>query len=60
MIAHMKPRPSADQPGSLAQQLAAINVALYLGSRRNTSAAEQWADARRLVIPHARKQEATR
>ena len=47
-------RPTPDQPGTLAEQLAAVDLSLYLGARRGTTAADEWADARRLVMPHAR------
>ncbi len=48
-----KSNPSPSQPGTLAQQFATIEVAIYLGDQRDTSAAAEWSDARRLVIPHA-------
>ncbi|PHQ32451.1 hypothetical protein CEE69_25315 [Rhodopirellula bahusiensis] len=44
--------PSPNQPGTLAQQLAAVSVAIYLAERRGTTAADEWKDARQLVIPH--------
>ena len=50
------PIPSPNEPGSLAEQFAAVGLALYLGSRRRTSAAAEWDDARRLVMPHARRE----
>ena len=46
--------PSPGEPGTFAEQFAAIGLALYLGSRRRTSAAAEWQDARRLVMQHAR------
>ena len=49
-----RPRPAANEPGTIAQQLAAIEVAIYLGDRRKTDARREWSDARKLVIPHAR------
>jgi hypothetical protein len=49
-----KPKPTPDQPGTWAQQLAAIEVAIYLGDRRKTDARREWSDARKLVLPHAR------
>lgn len=53
------PRPTADQPGTLMDQMQAIVFAIYLGDRRKTSARAEWEDARALVMPHART-EATR
>lgn len=50
------PRPAPNEPGTLRQQLSAVEVAIYLGRRRGTSAAEQWQDARRLVMPHAQQE----
>ncbi len=47
-----KPSPSCNEPGTLAEQLAAVNVAIYLGRRRGTDARSEWHDARRLVMPH--------
>lgn len=49
-----KPKPTPDQPGTWAQQLATIEVAIYLGDRRQTDARREWSDARKLVLPHAR------
>ena len=51
------PVPSPGEPGSLAEQIAAVGLSLYLGRRRRTSAAAEWQDARRLVMPHAREDE---
>ena len=48
------PRPAPNEPGTITEQLAAVNVSLYLGQRRGTSAAFEWQDARGLVIEHAR------
>ena len=46
--------PTPDQPGTLGEQLSAIDLSIYLGARRRTSARQEWQDARRLVMPHAR------
>ena len=48
------PIPSPNEPGTFAEQFAAIGLSLYLGRRRRTSARDEWDDARRLVMPHAR------
>lgn len=48
------PSPSANEPGTLGQQFAAIGISLYLAERRGTTTAIEWQDARSLVIPHAR------
>lgn len=50
------PRPAPNDPGTLGQQLAAVFLSIYLGRRRGTSAAREWQDARRLVMPHARQE----
>jgi hypothetical protein len=47
-------RPSADQPGTLEQQLTAID--LYLSTPwRHADPAHAWRQARTLAIPHARR-----
>ena len=43
------------EPGTLAEQLAAVEVSLHLAERRGTRSADQWDDARRLVIKHVRE-----
>lgn len=55
----LKPKPTAEQPGSLAEQLLAVATSIYLGERRKSDARREWNDARELVLPHARG-EATR
>jgi hypothetical protein len=47
-------KPTHEQPGSLAEQLAAVGLSLYLADRRASTAAVEWQDARALAIPHAR------
>ncbi|WP_417736296.1 hypothetical protein [Rosistilla oblonga] len=42
--------------GTLAQQMAAIGLSIYLGDRRGTTAAEEWDDAHRLIVPHRRRE----
>ena len=49
------PVPAPNEPGTLGEQFAAVALSLYLGSRRKTSARDEWQDARRLVMPHARE-----
>lgn len=49
------PKPHQSEPGTLGQQLTTLIVALCLGERRRTPAAEQWQEARARSIPHARK-----
>lgn len=49
--------PSPGEPGTFGEQFAAIGLSLYLGRRRRTSAAAEWQDARRLVMPHARTED---
>jgi hypothetical protein len=53
-LATTKPRPSADQPGTIGEQFRAILCSLRLGEQRETTAAKQWNAARRLTIPHAK------
>ena len=48
-------RPAPGEPGTYGEQFAAAWLSVYLGRRRRTSAAAEWGDARRLVIPHARE-----
>ena len=43
------------EPGTLAEQLAAVKLSLHLAQRRGTRAADQWEDARRLAIRHVRE-----
>ena len=50
------PVPAPSEPGTLAEQFAAIGLALYLGRRRRTSAAAEWQAARGLVMKHAREE----
>lgn len=47
-------RPASNEPGTYEQQLAVIAAALYLAKRRRSNRREQWADARALLLPHAR------
>jgi len=49
------PRPTPEQPGTLAEQLEAIALYLANPTRRHDRAAA-WELARRLAIPHARRQ----
>ncbi|WP_417736334.1 hypothetical protein [Rosistilla oblonga] len=37
--------------GNMAEQMAAIAISICLGERRGTSAAAEWEDAQRLVMP---------
>lgn len=50
-----KPRPTHEQPGTLLEQMQAIVTSIYLGDRRDTSAHDEWQEARARVIPHARE-----
>lgn len=43
------PNPARGEVGTLAQQLAAVSVSLYLAETRFTSAADQWSDAFELI-----------
>lgn len=48
------PRPAANEPGTLGEQLAVAFLAIYLGKRRRTNSRQEWQDARALVLRHAR------
>lgn len=48
------PKPAANEPGTLGEQLAIVFLSLYLGKKRRKTRTEVWQDARRLVLKHAR------
>lgn len=49
-----KSKPAHNRLGTFAQELAAVRLSVYLARRRGTTAADQWADARRLAVPKRR------
>ena len=48
-------RPTADQPGTFGEQIAAILTSWVLADRRGTTAAEQWHESRERCISHVRR-----
>lgn len=48
------PTPHPSEPGTLAQQYAAVNRSFKLADERGSYAHSQWDEARRDVMPHAK------
>ncbi|MEM9366387.1 MAG: hypothetical protein AAGD07_10345 [Planctomycetota bacterium] len=51
-----KPRPTQEQPGTIGQTFAALIWAWHLSAAKDTSARDEWESARRIVMPHARRE----